>query len=440
MKRSIIYPLAVLCLLAKPSLGQETLGMTFADFQAHSEKNSFRQQMIKAKLQMIDINNDGKISYNEINKERESARNINIGFVKLDDLKEEVLETFQKNDKNNDNELSADEVNNFTSQMYDFLLKKSFMSLDVNNDGIYDENDATSPEFMEQMHEAIEDIKKQDFMDFKQSMVQSLAAVADEDYYQMDKDHDNCVTEKDYDTYISQKDEDEYESLEQIYMDIDYSEIDKEKRDCLTKEEYIKQITMRFLEPKKWAEDIVPHTHENDYDQMDKNQDSCVTRDEYIEYSQKENENSDTKWIYSDYVRDYIKFKKENKNCLTKEEYIAYWDRFSEDFSLENIGKIDLEIEKEYAEAIFEYIDKDSNGQLTAEEYVEYEYEKDVKLFAPKEPLMKEMHYENFSKGTAPDKNWMNKEEFVEYSVKQAERIEKMEQENTAKILQEMKN
>lgn len=169
-----------------------------------------------------------------------------------------------------------------------------------------------------------------------------------------------------------------------------------------------------------WMKNISSAMADENYYQMDKNHDNCVTREEYIAYNMqpdKDNNNEDIKLDSLDYSRIYIDIKKENKNCLTKEEYITDENNFLETTMEED--KKNPENDKEYAAVLFEYIDKDSNGKITAEEYAEYHYQQDIKLSAPNQPILKkETYQEIFFKSIAPNKGWQNKEEFIEYYVK----------------------
>lgn len=341
MKRSILYTLTVMHLLAKPCLGQETFSMTFDDFMKEAENDSSFIEQSTERLKLIDVNNDGKISYNEITNVANASIALNQSdYTKeLADMNEEWIKAFHDSDKNNDKELTADEIESFVPQMRYYLLKKSFSTMDRNNDGVYDINDMPTQEeaeekfkqSMQKMQETMDKLAHMDSNELAQNWLQNISStIADEDYYQMDKDHDNCVT-----------------------------------------------------------------------------------REEYVEYMLKEGEkeeNEEMKLTSVDYSRWYIDTKKENKNCLTKEEYIA--DR--SDFSPINITEHNPEKEAEYAKILFEDMDKDSNGKLTAEEYAEHQYQDDVRRYAPNEPILKkETHYNIFLKTMALDKGWMSKEEFV---------------------------
>ena len=504
MKRSIIYPLAVLCLLAKPSLGQETYGMTFAEFMAKAENDTFLQEQTASILEMMDINSDNKISFNEINNISSFGKELDEKSTNngMDNRKEEVLAAFKQSDKNNDNELSADEIESFIPQMRYYLLKKSFNNMDRNKDGVYNKDDMPTleesnrlmEESIQKMDEAVEKMKNMDSEAIAQNWMTSVtSAIADEDYYQMDKNHDNCVTKAEYEAYGAL--DNNPQTYEKYYKNIDYKMIKKEKRECLTKEEMITFLTQPFYASDKWKENAISaiaeesfyqmdknqdgcvteaeydenklqdeyfanldftkiekertdcltkeeminyfnkvlyeeDSEENDkkvweeeYIQMDKNQDACVTGDEFIEYNQKEDEDSDTKMTYMGYKHMYIDIKKENKNCLTKEEYIKdkeiLWEKMLKNPSQVTKEEKDPEKEKEYAEALFEYMDKDSNGKLTAEEYAEYQYQEDLRLFAPNTPTFKKADYsERFFTIIAPNKGWLSKDEFVEDYIK----------------------
>lgn len=353
MKKHFIFMMFLLCFLTKTGQSIEIEGMRFEDFIAEMEKDNDFQEQFAERLKLIDINNDGKISNNEITNVADAATDLDKGdYTKeLSDMNEELIKAFHDNDKNNDNELTADEIEGFIPKIRYYLLKKSFSTMDRNNDGVYNEDDMPSQEeveeklkqSMQKMQETMAKMENMDSDEMAKNWVKSISsAIADEDYYQMDTDHDNCVTREEYVAYKLKEDEDE----------------DKDKNE---------------------KDDVIKMTP--------------------LEYS---------RW--------YIDIKKENKNCLTKEEYIAD----ESDFPSTDITERDPEAEREYAEILFEYMDKDSSGKLTAEEYAEHQYQRDIKISAPKEPILKkETHYDIFLKTMAPDKGWMSKEEFVEDYIKE---------------------
>ena len=165
-----------------------------------------------------------------------------------------------------------------------------------------------------------------------------------------------------------------------------------------------------------WIKNIGSAVADEDYYQMDKDQNGCVSREEYVDYqmrTDRDEEEEDEKLGALDYSRWYLDIKKENPDCLSKDEYIKDQSMSIEE-RLEKENTHNPETEEAFAGLVFDEMDSDLNGKLTATEYAEYNYQRDVNLYAPNEPVMKqENYYSMFLTIKAPDKGWMSKEEFV---------------------------
>jgi len=280
-------------------------------------------------------------------------------------MKGYFLDAFEECDKDLNNELTGQEIDEFVEKMRYFFLKQRFESMDKNNDGIIGVDDMPTAEeatqqleeAMEKMQATVEKIDKMDSNTIAEGWIKSIgAAVADEDFYQMDRDRNGCLS-----------------------------------------------------------------------------------REEYVHYQMETDNSSEedgaVKMTALDYTRWYLNIKKSQKDCLTKEEYIA-----DQNLPIEKkLEEVDNEEnEKIYAGILFEEIDTDSSEKITAEEYAEYNYQRDKNLYAPNEPVMKkEDYYNSFMRIMAPDKGWMNKEEFIEGYIK--ERV-KNKEEFSEEDLEEIEN
>ena len=170
---------------------------------------------------------------------------------------------------------------------------------------------------------------------FAEDMIKSVgSAIADEDYYQMDKDKDNCVTNEEYATYQFKKNKDQDFSMSyDEYLKAFYI-IDKKDENCLSKEEYIDDINKSMSFNDDYNTDF-SNIAKGEYYEIDKNNDNCVNKEEYAtyhtEYMQKfYTEHSMLEIFsydetYNDSLEEYISIKKTDNNCLTKDEFVTYY-------------------------------------------------------------------------------------------------------------------
>ena len=183
------------------------------------------------------------------------------------------------------------------------------------------------------LENSVKQIESINTEDFAQNMVKGFgSAIADEDYYQMDKDKNNCVTKDEYATYQVKKNKDE-----ENYMSYDdylknFYIIEKEDDNCLKKEEFINNINESLSFNDDYETDY-SDVAKGEYYETDKNKDNCVTKEEYAthktEVIQKYYTESSMLDIfsyddtYNDYLKEYISIKKVKDNCLTKDEFVV---------------------------------------------------------------------------------------------------------------------
>lgn len=356
MRKHLLTVMIGLCCVGQAAYAQEEVrGMTFDNLLDEAKTDIIFQKQSKDRITLLDINSDGIISYNEISNAATGVAEIPESMAddaQKEEMKGYFLDAFEDCDKDLNNELSGAEIDEFVDKMRYFFLKQRFDSMDKNHDGVVDVNDMPSQEeakqqmeeAMQRMQESLDKLDKMDTKEVAERWVNSIgAAVADEDYYQMDKDRNGCVTREEYVTYQMMSDSDTEDNED---------------------------------EPKMSA---------------------------------------------LDYARWYVSIKKADKNCMTKEEYIED-QKLSIEERLDNENS--AEADTSYAEVLFDEIDADSSGKITAEEYAEYNYQRDVNLYAPNEPVMKKENYHNlFLQIKAPEKGWMSKEEFVEDYIKENVKI-----------------
>lgn len=293
-------------------------------------KNSTMQDTSDDTFSVFDINSDNVFSANEL-------KNV----IANDKNKEKLAEYFNLSDKNNDNQLNKEEFSIFDKYHTELLIRENFKKKDRNNDGIYDEKDIPSideslnklKEMTVNLENSVKQIESINTEDFAQNMVKGFgSAIADEDYYQMDKDKNNCVTKDEYATYQVKKNKDE-----ENYMSYDdylknFYIIEKEDDNCLKKEEFINNINESLSFNDDYETDY-SDVAKGEYYETDKNKDNCVTKEEYAthktEVIQKYYTESSMLDIfsyddtYNDYLKEYISIKKVKDNCLTKDEFVV---------------------------------------------------------------------------------------------------------------------
>lgn len=128
MKKIIFFLYICLLLSGKVAYSEAEDGINFEDFLKEAENDSSFIEQSTERLKLIDVNNDGKISYNEITNVANASIELNQSdYAKeLTDMNEELIKSFHDSDKNKDKELTADEIESFVPQMRYYLLKKSF--------------------------------------------------------------------------------------------------------------------------------------------------------------------------------------------------------------------------------------------------------------------------------------------------------------------------
>lgn len=307
---------------------------------------------------LSDVNGDGFLSKNEAKNLSSSLdimenRGKNIGItdneVKKAENQKKVLELFYDADEDGDNRLDESEWGVFFKRLQREVarlgIEARFAMMDRNQDGVIDEKDTPSmEESLEKIKENLERLKKatEDFDAEKaaEKMFSSIENAMDqEDFYQMDKDEDGCVSAKEYRIYHSGQSYDRYDAA---------------RDDCVTNEDYARDMASANI-----SHEIALEIAKSVISVWDKNQDGCVSRAEYI--------NSD---FY--YAEKYSKISKEKTDCLTEGEYIqASREEKARMLSGDVSDDIDDD-EEEAAFAEFGVMDENKDGCVSGEEYVNY--------------------------------------------------------------------
>lgn len=439
MKKAFLA--ALLLLWTMPAEAQTAGGMTEEDLIRDALADGSLQENIMDRISMYDVNGDGAVSATEISElvagvsEQDAAvfQSMEIGTSKEDFIKM-IKDAFAQADANGDQMLRGDEIKGFAQSWEVFILKQKFKQMDRNGDGVLTEEDMpTMEESMKKLEEATqkmqelaEKLEQIDPEEAAQNMFLSFGtAAAKEDFIQMDKDKDGCVTRDEYaDYHVAQQEAaNDSEAGSYVLSREDYLGLftreDKKNPKCLTMEEYvaneaksIEDISSNFMEDDESTPKALSGIHlqlaTEDYTNMDKDQNNCVTQDEYVEYNMKvQEEMSDTQKGYviprKDFENMYNSITKENPQCLTKDEYFA--DR-AKIYSRLDADKDD---DRRVAELMFAEMDEDEDGKLTREEYIKYE----MSVHSPKD-ADKDTFSGIFDVYKGSEKGWLSKEEFVQ--------------------------
>ncbi len=211
-------------------------------------------EMMGDAFDLLDVNNDGFISSNEYKSF--------VGGVDLDALLDEAQKKNKKSrlnaafktfDKNKDGNLEKDE----------FLLlmqTEAMLSASERQNKVMefaanpDKAEAMLQDSLKKLNEAAEKLKNMSADELANNFLKGISSnIADENYFQMDKNKDGCVTEDEYATYMVEDSlrtasDPKYAFTEQQAREI-YQDEKKAKPNCLTKEEYLRNYDEMLSAP-----------------------------------------------------------------------------------------------------------------------------------------------------------------------------------------------
>lgn len=194
---------------------------------------------------ILDVNNDKYISENEIKQFSDGTSDEN------GKKKEHIFALFHQSDTNKDNRLNETEMEKFFSIWQKELIKAKFQSLKQREKDFasgqkpsLEESQKKLDEALKKLQQATEALERIDPEEAAKNMIKNMAeAQADENFYQMDKKKDNCVTRETFAAYNMQQQQNidpdsDFKLSHQDFLEM-YDEIKKKNPACLTKEEYM---------------------------------------------------------------------------------------------------------------------------------------------------------------------------------------------------------
>lgn len=214
------------------------------------------QELLSSGFQVSDVNNDGFISENEFSYLVDS---IEMETALSDEQKNAKRQRWQKYfeqvDANGDKMLDEAEYTNFLQKESEFMAQERMQKI---NEMANKSPEEIMEEFNAQMAKAKEALDKLQNMppeELADKFIDSISNnIAGENYFQMDKDKDGCVTEDEYVDYMivfsknvaenaaETENKNTAEMSEEEWRSVYRNEEEKAKENCLTKEEYVRNF------------------------------------------------------------------------------------------------------------------------------------------------------------------------------------------------------
>lgn len=215
------------------------------------------KELYRDAFEIGDVNNDKFISENEFSYIVKSVEaEVNLTPQEKSDKKARLLKTFAEVDINKDNKLDADEFHNFMISETQVAAQKRFnkMSEIMTSANPEAEMKKNMDQALEQLNKATANLQNISQQDMAELFINNVSnSIADENYFQMDKDKNGCATKEEFVTYMLVYQKNQNEKSPDIFKAEDlmsaeeladwFDGIDKKEENCLTKEEYTKDFT-----------------------------------------------------------------------------------------------------------------------------------------------------------------------------------------------------
>ena len=209
------------------------------------------QGMLSSGFEVNDVNSDGFISENEYGY---LLKSIDIDFNLNDEQKtakkSRMQEYFKQADKNGDFRLSKEEYFEVLQKETEYEAKERVKQMQELANKSPEEMMRDFNEKMDKAKAALEKFQNTSTEEMSDSIIGNISqGLAEENYFQMDKDKDGCVTADEYAEYMAVFSKNVAESNKDTMSDMpeaDWREVYKDekkaKENCLTKEEYIRNF------------------------------------------------------------------------------------------------------------------------------------------------------------------------------------------------------
>lgn len=207
------------------------------------------QKMLLATFNAADINNDGFISENEFALMLKSISTEQLTSAADKAAKKaRWLQRFKQEDKNSDHKLDKSEYAYF---MYHEVEHETLSLFEKAKVMATKSPEEMTQEFNETLGKARTEVEKLKALPTDDTADKLLSAATDnlasENYFQMDKNKDGCVTEDEYADYMfvytqNAGDSDSYQITKADWKRIYKTAEEKIKENCLTKAEYIRNF------------------------------------------------------------------------------------------------------------------------------------------------------------------------------------------------------
>ena len=197
---------------------------------------------------LSDVNSDGYVSENEfLMVQRGVDYEYGLSEAEKAAKKTKMQEHFNQVDKNSDKKLDKDEYKVFLQKQIDARVEERQEKIRNIMSKSPKENMAEIQKQMDGMKDALEKLNNTSSDEMADNFIKSVSNnLADENYFQMDKNKDGCVTEDEYVEYMTvfasdnKEDEGKYPKLSEDDWRNIYQFEKKSKENCLTKEEYMR--------------------------------------------------------------------------------------------------------------------------------------------------------------------------------------------------------
>lgn len=203
-------------------------------------------EMLDNSFDVSDVNSDGYISENEFGYLVNSVDiDLNLQKSEKAQKKARLREYFKQFDKNGDSRLSKDEYMALLQKETEYEAQERIKKMqDMANKSPQEMiNDLN--EKMEKNKIALDKFNSMSTEELSNKFINNISNnIAEENYFQMDKDKDGCVTEDEYAEYmvVFAKNTDSFteDNLSKDDWRELYQDEKKAKENCLTKEEYVR--------------------------------------------------------------------------------------------------------------------------------------------------------------------------------------------------------